>query len=455
MIFATCGASDIRSFHRRLASSFSPSYKHRPRSCIFPIRHAIFKIAMANGLLGIRDAPESPSRSPLASVGPPRQTLPDIIAPGLMVVSTMSGKAAIITAAPSLRQGSHASLITDSRTFTIPLLPSTLPTPPSAPTPTQSASATSTPTPPSSHGLSTPKLAAVIVVPLVLLAILSPVVIVWYISWRRKRRAAKRRSDRSSGLPKPLLEHYHGISGHSQPRTDRASSSLPPSRPRKPHRIVSVPTPTFSSFDFELSRPASVGPFASSSPRPPLRPVPRNRRSATLSWGAPPPYASPTRTAFSSTPAPRLSTPDITGSPLLGTAQMVHIRPISGQQQRMERSKSRLGADSAATRSRVSISPSRYQQQQNSEASMMPQQPDPARTRQGSTDSTAESLHHRSTLTRPFSSFQPPASPALTDISGLSFDPTLWASTTYGRDSMISPIDDQDDREQIRPHQMV
>ncbi|KAL8714729.1 MAG: hypothetical protein Q9225_006501 [Loekoesia sp. 1 TL-2023] len=410
---------------------------------------------MADGLLDIRDAVESPSRPPPLQVGPPRQTLPEIIAPGLMVVSTQSGKAAIVTAAPSIHRGSHSSLITDTRTFTIPLLPTTLPSTSSASTQPQSATASATPVSTRSQGLSTTRLAAAIVVPLVLLAILSPIIIVWYISWRRKRRAARRRSDRSSGPPRPLLEHYHGVSSTSRSRVPRGSSDVPPSRPKKPHRIVSVPTPTFSSFNLELSRPASDGPVASSSLRPPFRPIPKNRRSATFSWGAPPPYASPTRSAFTSTPIPRLDTPNITGSPLIGTAQMVHIRPISGQHHRPDRSNSRLAVDSVAGRSRTSLAPSHNQQQQNENASPIFRPPESARTRQGSTDSNAESLHHRSTLQRPFSSFQPLASPALTDISGLSFDPTLWASATYGRDSIISPIDDQDETEQIRPHQLV
>ncbi|KAL8685733.1 MAG: hypothetical protein Q9218_007574 [Villophora microphyllina] len=186
------------------------------------------------------------------------------------------------------------------------------------------------------------------------------------------------------------------------------------------------------------------------------RPVPKNRRSATFSWGAPPPYTSPTRTAFSSTPVPRLDTPDFSGSPFLETAQMVHIRPISGQQQRLTRSITNLPSHSAAGRSNTSLAPwQAHDQQPERTASPFLHAPDPTRTRQGSGASNAESLHHRSTLTRPFSSFQPLASPALTDVSGLSFDPTLWASTTYARDSIISPVDDQDETEQAKPHQML
>ncbi|KAI4176649.1 MAG: hypothetical protein LQ343_000940 [Gyalolechia ehrenbergii] len=410
---------------------------------------------MADGLSATRGVEDSPSNLLSVQIGPPRQTLPDIITPGLMVISTQSGKAAIVTVAPSFDRGSHPSLLTDSSTFTIPILPTTLQLTPSAPTEVQSAAPSASPTSNPSHGLSTAKVAAIIVVPLVLLAILSPIAIVWYISWRRKRRAAKRRSDRSSGLPKPLGEHYHRVSGKSRPYVPRASSNLPPPKPWKPHRIVSVPTPTFSKFNFQLSRPASVGPVGSSRPQPLRRIIPRDRRSATFSWGSPPPYASPTSSPFSSTPAPRLNTPDITGSPFLETAQMAHIGPISGQHQRLERSNSRLRLDNATSRSRTSLTSSHYQRQQNTNIDTLLDPLGPARARQGSADSYAESLHHRSTLQRPFSSFQPPASPALTEVSGLSFDPILWASTSNGRDSTVSPIDDQDGREQTRPYHMV
>ncbi|KAL8697600.1 MAG: hypothetical protein Q9201_007044 [Fulgogasparrea decipioides] len=391
-----------------------------------------------------------PSKSPGVDAGPPRQALPQIIAPGVMIVSTQSGKAAVVTVAP-VPKSVHSGLSTDARTFTIS---TTLASPTSASTQFQSSSSSATPVPAAPHKSSAPKLAAVIVVPLVLLAILSPIIIVWYISWRRKRRSAKRRSERLSGQS-PLIDRYHGTPRASRHRNERASSNPAPRRPKKPNRIVSVPTPTFSSFNCELSRPASVGPIRSSNERRVRRPIPKNRHSATFSWGAPPPYTAPTRTASSSSPAPRLDTPDFTGSPLIETAQMVHIRPVSGQPHGWRRSNNHLQIHSADARSNTFLAQWQQQQQQPSpDASSMLQVPDPGRSRQGSGDSTAESLHHRSTLQRPFS-FQALASPALTDISGLSFDPTLWASTTYGRDSIISPLDDQHETEQTRPHQIV
>ncbi|KAI4190151.1 MAG: hypothetical protein LQ346_004975 [Caloplaca aetnensis] len=415
---------------------------------------------MAHDLLGIRDTADTPARLPPTGVNPPSQTLPEVLAPGfMMVASTQSGVAAIVTHVPSTQSGLHSGLVTDSKTFTISLMPSTTSPPVSSnPTPSAATTASATPSPVASSGLSTPKLAAVIVVPLVLLAILSPIAVVWYISWRRKRRAAKRRSDHSSLQPRPLLEKDHGVSDALWHHADPASSSPSPSRPKNAHRIVSVPTPTFSSFNFELSRPASIGPIPSSTRKSAQRPIPRNRRSATLSWGAPPPYASPTHTSFSSTSVPRLDTPDMPGSPLIQTAQMVHIRPISGQQPRLERSNSRRPVHAASARTSSSLLPANYQPPQHLNATTNVQAPEPARFRQGSADSTAESLSFRSSLQQPFS-YQPLASPALSAISRLSFDPTLWASETYGSDFAISPIDDpvdnQHEAERIRPHQIV
>ncbi|KAL8918770.1 MAG: hypothetical protein Q9208_007167 [Pyrenodesmia sp. 3 TL-2023] len=377
----------------------------------------------------------------------------------MMVASTESGKAAIVTHIPSTHLDPQSSLDVDSKTFTMSLTPSTTSAPVlSNQTPTPTATSSSTPTSIPSSDLSTPKLAAAIVVPLVFFAILSLFAIVWYISRRRKRRAAKRKSDRSSRQARPLLEKYEGVFDTSWQHLDRASSKVPPTKPKNAHRIVSVPTPTFSSFNFELSRPASIGPIPSSSTKPAQRPIPRNRRSATFSWGAPPPYASPTGTTFCSTPVPRLDTPNVPGSPLIGTAQMVHIRPVSGQQPRLERSNSRRSVHGAASRSNSSLMHTDPQQQQHLDAGSTLQPPEPARFRHGSADSTAESLHFRSSLQRPFS-YQAPASPTLSAISGLSFDPTLWASETYGSDFAISPIDEQvgnlDEAERIRPHQTV
>ncbi|KAI4201155.1 MAG: hypothetical protein LQ350_003470 [Teloschistes chrysophthalmus] len=412
---------------------------------------------MADSPLGVRDVAESPSKSPDLNAGPPRQELPDIVAPGYMVVSTQSGRVAVVTAIPSVRaQGAYSSLLVDTKTFTPSLAPTTTPSPVAASTQPQIPSSRATATAAPSHGLLTAKLAAVIVVPLVLLAIVSPILVVWYISWRRKRRLSKRHADRLSGQRPLIGGRDDWTRGASMRRNEHARSTSAPRKAKRPHRIISVPTPTFSSFNFELSRPASVGPIQSSTLSSTRRPITKNRRSATFSWGAPPPYASQSRTTTSSTPVPRLDTPDFCGSPLLETAQMVHIRPISGHQQRRMGSSSNLPAQTAAGRSNTTLAPlQRHDLWLDRSSATHLQAPDPARTRQGSGDSNAESLHHRSTLTRPFSSFQPLASPALTDISGLSFDPTLWASVTYGRDSTVSPVDDQNQTEQARPHQIV
>ncbi|KAL8652298.1 MAG: hypothetical protein Q9210_002756 [Variospora velana] len=401
---------------------------------------------MADGLLGRRDVAGSAARQPPVPAGPSREILPLIIAPSYMVVSTESGKAAVVTAAPSVHREPHAGLIVDSNTFITPPLTSTiLSSTPSASTPAESASPIFSPTSTPSQVLSKGKLAAAIVVPVVLLVILTPLAIVWWISSRRKQKAAKRRSDRSSRQRGPLLEYYSGNSNISHDCSDRqAVTKIPLSRPKHPNRIVSVPTPTFSSFNFELSRPASAGPFSSARTRSAHRPIPRYRRSAIFSWGAPPPYVSPTRTAFSSSPVAPLDNPTIPGSPLLGTAQMVHIQSISGQPARLQRSNSRMTARGQPAPSRASLTPSCYQAPDTPLTNTMLQPPAPARTRQESAESSAESLHFRSSLQRPFS-FQPLASPAISDISGFSFDPTSWASRTYGTDFIVSPVDEAEE----------
>ena len=415
---------------------------------------------MADGLLEARSEGVILSRLPDDVAGSPVQPLPDIPAPGYMLVSTLSGKQAIVTATPSLQKSKSGGIVTDVRTFGGFTLPTAtpiaaLPTP--APPPA-SSSAASSPAP--QHGLSTPKLAAAIVVPLVLLAILSPVVIVWYLSYRRKRRNLKRPSGHSS--ESTLIKHYHG-----HPRPSPRHQNSPPSteqrkKPKRPHRIVSVPTPTFSSFNFELSRPASVGPTATAPSNPHFnnnnhsRRIPRNRRSATLSWGSPPPYASPTRRTLTS-PIPRLDTPDMPHSPFLETAQMVHLQPIGvgSSQQSLPYSNHSPNARHPATVSTTTIANTNpFTTSPQNQTSLHP--PPHALTRHSSTDSNPESLHHRSTLTRPFS-LQPSSSPALSDISGLSFDATGWASAIYGRDSVVSPFFDDEGGEGtgVRPHQVV
>ncbi|KAL8994680.1 MAG: hypothetical protein Q9169_005410 [Polycauliona sp. 2 TL-2023] len=390
---------------------------------------------MTDGSQSIRN----PADSPGVDAGPRRQELPDlIISPGVMVMTTMSGTKAIVTAAPTHFTGIHSFLSTDPQPLTAPL-PS--PTPPSTtPATTTGQPASSTPSVQAapSHRLSNAKLAAAIVVPLVLLIILIPIIIIYWINRRRRRLIAKRRSDRST---KSLIKHYHG--GPRTPRhySKRAASNPPPQKSRKPPRIVSVPTPTFSSFNFELSRPSSVAPPRASNGPTGNNSRPRGRRSATLSWGAPPPYTSPTHDSYFSPSIPRLDTPSFTGSHIFETAQMVHLQPMSGQQPQLRRSTSR---HPSAAQSHHSSQP------QASDGLLQP--PDTAWTRHGTTEPSDESLHHRSTLQRPFS-FHGLPSPTFSDVSGLSFDPYLMYPDVG--ESAVSPIEDENERVQARPHQVV
>ncbi len=119
-------------------------------------------------------------------------------------------------------------------------IPSSTSTAPPAPTPTRTEQAKSSIAAPS-NDLSNSELTAVIVVPIVLLAILPPILIVWFLSWRRRKR---NRSQRSTP-PKIILlenEKEKSLMGtHPQERsqkrrstTKRNTASLPP--PRRPPR---------------------------------------------------------------------------------------------------------------------------------------------------------------------------------------------------------------------------
>ncbi|KAI4174685.1 MAG: hypothetical protein LQ348_006333 [Seirophora lacunosa] len=118
---------------------------------------------MADGLLGLRDVAGPAARLPPVPARPPRQTLPLIQPSGYMVVSTESGKAAVVTAAPSIHREPQPGLIVDSNTFITPPTPTILSSTLSASTPIQAASASLMPTSTPSRGLSKGKLAAAIV----------------------------------------------------------------------------------------------------------------------------------------------------------------------------------------------------------------------------------------------------------------------------------------------------
>ncbi|KAL9608616.1 MAG: hypothetical protein Q9167_006559 [Letrouitia subvulpina] len=387
---------------------------------------------MADGLLQIRQADVPISTMTEDGINAPRDILPAIEAPGIILLTTKSGTESLVTGAPLVPQIFQPDIVTDrttlARTYT------STPTLSMVQQVMQTSTSSSAPSsaPVQHNRLTSGKLAAVIVVPLIVMAIASPILIVWLLSWRRRRRSQRRRASRRSRSDPPLMQYHKQCSSSRHHSSNRAS---------KRSRAVPRPSPTYSSFNFGLPRVNSLR--ATKVGHRPLPDGPRSQHSLVCPWDAeaPPPYTTTTQvTAYptpqitrSQSPIPRIDTPIFPDSPLLETAQMVHIRPISHP------------------------SPPRNNQQPRRHQSDTLQPPDTygnVRTRQGSSESEL-SVHNRATLRQPFS---PMASPTFSDVSGLSFDPTLWASVIYGRDSVISPIDweDQDaSKERTSPHQIV
>ncbi|KAL9038316.1 MAG: hypothetical protein Q9214_005327 [Letrouitia sp. 1 TL-2023] len=385
---------------------------------------------MADGLLQIRQADIPISTMTEDGIDAPRDMLPAIVPRGIILPTTKSGFESYVTLLPQVIQPdvvtdktTHAR--THTSTSTLSMVQQVMQTSTSSSAPSSA--------PVQHNRLTSGKLAAVIVVPLIVMAIASPILIVWLLSWRRRRRSQRRRTSRR-GCSDPPLMQYH----KQQHSSSRHHSS---NRASKRSRAVPRPSPTYSSFNFGLPRVDSMR--ATKVGRRPLPDGPRSQHSLVCPWDAeaPPPYTTTThiiahptpQTTRSQSPIPRIDTPIFPDSPLLETAQIVHIRPISHQ------------------------SPLRNNQQPRRHQSDTLQPPDTygnIHTRQDSSESEF-SVHNRATLRQPFS---PMASPTFSDVSGLSFDPTLWASVIYGRDSIISPIDvdDQDaSKERTSPHQIV
>ena len=371
---------------------------------------------------------------------------PALVAANVLLLVTRSGSE-VVTSTPALLAGSPPDVKTDvaadSSTPTVTSTPSTSQLRNhSQSSQLSTLSSTSSSAPVEHNRLTNGKLAAVIVVPLILMALGSPILIVWFLSWRRRRRREQWRRNRRSHLEPPPTEHHKNRRSSFRYKSSNKASRRARGGPR--------PSPTYSSFNFGLSRVGSLRTMKSGQRQFPSGL--QSRHSLVCPWDteAPPPYTStqvptqpgiattPVVTRFSST-APRLDTPSFPDFPLLETAQMVHIRPISSP---------------PATRSTSAI---RNRQRSQQGRSNMLQPPDvygDVRTRQSSIESDF-SVHNRATLRQPFS---PLHSPAFSDVSGLSFDPTLWASVMYGRDSIVSPLDAEDQNMhsgQIRPHQMV
>lgn len=334
----------------------------------------------------------------------------------------------------------------------------TISTAPSISSTTSAAAYTSSPVATSSNGLSTSILIISIVIPLVVIAILIPLIVLLCLTCRRKRRKHNGTSHqsqarmRSPARQKDILAH--------RPRGKYGPSIMM----RRPN--------SFSGFEFNFSRPRTA--FSRISARSPMAITPMNAsRSTTLAsvqergdppvmprrpalvllskyashnervstgrWDspcsspAPPPYAPilPLTLAHPYIP-PRLQTPQLPDTPRSLSPQLQVATPIEIQ---------RLCGPYAP----ISQVLCQSQQSRRSHARSPPQRhtPSPLSER-------AEAAPTSANLQAPF---QPSASPALSDVSGLSFDPSMWIAA-YERDSVVNLVDPEN-ASRMDPHQLV
>lgn len=316
----------------------------------------------------------------------------------------------------------------------------------------------------SGSGISTSTLIISIVVPLVLIAILVPLVILLCLTCRRKRRRQNRRSDHSQR------------SNHSQtkPRSPGRQKELLAHRPRGkygPSMLMRRPN-SFSGFQFNFSRPRTV--LSRISARSPTAMTPVNAsRSATLvsvperdedrpamprrpaahllsryasrdghiptgRWdspcSSPPPAFIPNRPvtlAHPFIPSP-LKTPQIPDTPRSLSPQLQVATPVEIQ---------RLSGPYTPI-SQVLRQPDKSRTSQT--------RPPPQRQDRSPPAERPEASPTSANLQTPFVQS---ASPALTDVSGLSFDPSMWIAA-YERDSVVNHVE-VDDNRRMDPHQMV
>ncbi|KAG7010036.1 hypothetical protein G7Y79_00001g003080 [Physcia stellaris] len=300
-----------------------------------------------------------------------------------------------------------------------------------------------------------------IAVPIVLIAVLAPLFILTILTCRRKRRARKRRSSQSVSKKLKLL--------------DRPQDKLE-YRPKGKYGPATWQRPlnSFSGFEFNFSRPRTVlSAISARSPRattprpstprvPPVRvptgaapqiPPAAIRRPAlsVLSRFAntdgiqdpPPPYVTRPMTLAHPYFRPSIPTQQLTDtpqsarsvSPQLLVATPVEIQSLSGPYAPISQVLSSADQDGRASRQpsaqRMSISP-------------------PQRApRSPFHEASEETPHTSANLQGPFSA----PSPAPTNVSGLSFDPSAWVAS-YERNSRVSSVDgDTDSR--MDPHQIV
>ena len=303
------------------------------------------------------------------------------------------------------------------------------------------------------HGLSNSKLTAVIVVPIILLAILSPILIVWFLSWRRRRRhwCYNRRSIRKDVKLEREKEREKekdtvGFPPQArQPRSSppkRGTASLPPPS-RRPFtttpdkrestqqlRTSRIPNHSLSGFDFDFSRRATM--FSARSTQPTIR-DPSVRQSSAYTWILPPPSASRPMTLAQPYIPPRVQTPILPECPLapqqLDQTYNINLEVSSQSSTEVLPHPDSYGKVHKHASSTCSLSVENL------------------------------SVHNSSNLQAPFSQPHPDA---VSEMSDRSFYRSLWVTTQQAQcdPDVVSPLSevsalDADPNSSINPHQTV
>lgn len=312
------------------------------------------------------------------------------------------------------------------------------------------------------RGLKESQLTAVIMVPTVILAMLSPILLVWFLGYRRRRKASKDlyqsppKLKSPANLKNPSICSYQNVkfqpqtSQPTQSTLDLVTQSRPPTRrPRKANQLRTshIQNCSLSGFHFGFSGRATMFTFRSIQ-------APSMRRPGTVIWDTPPPYASPqSMLAHPLIPSP-LQPSQLHESPLLVEGAISPISPtnpipVPSTYNPFARPQTYGRASTGSQRS-----------------------PSIPRYTALSTPSTHDSLstsnlstHNAANLQRPFSQ---PATAAISEISGLSYDQSLWSTTQQaqgvGREKQEDRGDDAISEasalvhhpgHSARPHQMV
>lgn len=385
---------------------------------------------------------------------------PDIFAPGESAVPTALVTDPPIPATTSSTSSSSGTTSSQSSAAT-------------SAAPTQSGAASK-----GGHGLSHGDIAA-IVIPIALLAILIPILVLWYFDRKHRAAAEKRSSHRSSN--EAMLKKHPSVQEPPQPKGPK------PARPeRTPLRSVVDPsTPELRTpgtrnslglFNFELSPPSTPGmgwmtpnprfsiaralqmrrsqpSIVLSQPRtsqgdanrPPTGVSERSerRRTGTSVIEPPPPYvidgASPKdKPASHFAPLEQIGTlqhPDRPYNPTMQPAMAPTLPPIDT-------------TDGALNVQQPRFTP-RHTPRPSSEILQLPDAYGRVHTR---SPSPTASMHNGSTLSRPFSYTAPER---ISDISAISDEPEPWRRMRESHgSSVISPIE-SDESSTIHPHQVL